>query len=379
MKKNYIYAPGPVAVPPQVLAATAKPIIHHRSADFDPLFKKCCEGLKGIFQTSNPVVTLASSGTGAMEAAIVSSASPGDLVLSVESGKFSQRWGLMAEAFGMKVERINVEWGNDVDPAQIADFLKKHPETRQVIVELCETSTGTLTDVKAVGEVVRGTDALLLVDAVSGLCADELRTDEWGVDMVGTGSQKGVMLPPGLGFVSVSPKAQEAIKASKSAKFYFSLAKYLKQLEANTTPFTPAVSLIFGLEAALDMLLGEGMENVWKRHARLAEASRLAMGAIGCGLFSNNPANTCTAVKVPDGVEGGKIVKTLREKFGMIIAGGQDHLKGKIFRFATLGHYNDFDVITIVDGVEQTLALLGHKFQRGAGVNAALEYFEKNQ
>ena len=378
MKRNYIFAPGPVAVPPQVLAATAKPMIHHRAPDFDPVFKKCSEGLKEIFQTTNPVISLASSGTGAMEAAIVSSASPGDLILSVESGKFSQRWGLLAEAFGMKVERISVEWGHDVDPQKVADFLKAHPETKQVIVELCETSTGTLTDVKAVGEVVRGTDALLLVDAVSGLCADELRSDAWGVDMVGTGSQKGIMLPPGLGFVSISPKAQDAIKASKSAKFYFNLAKYLKQLEANTTPFTPAVSLLFGLEASLDLLLGEGMENVWARHARLAQASRLAMKALGCEIFSANPANTCTAVKVPEGVEGGKIVKTLREKFGMTIAGGQDHLKGKIFRFATLGWYNQFDVITIVDAVEQTLALLGHKFERGAGVKAAMEYFEQN-
>ncbi|PKO15595.1 aminotransferase [candidate division BRC1 bacterium HGW-BRC1-1] len=378
MKRNYIFAPGPVAVPPQVLAASAKPMIHHRAPDFDPIFKKCSEGLKEIFQTANPVVSLASSGTGAMEAAIVSSASPGDLILSVESGKFSQRWGLLAEAFGMKVERISVEWGHDVEPQQVADFLKAHPETKQVILELCETSTGTLTDVKAVGEVVRGTDALLLVDAVSGLCADELRSDAWGVDMVGTGSQKGIMLPPGLGFVSISPKAQDAIKASKSAKFYFNLAKYLKQLEANTTPFTPAVSLLFGLEASLDLLLGEGMENVWARHARLAEGARQAMKALGCEIFSANPANTCTAVKVPEGVEGGKIVKTLREKFGMTIAGGQDHLKGKIFRFATLGWYNQFDVITIVDAIEQTLALLGHKAERGAGVKAAMEYFDKN-
>ena len=377
MKKTYIYAPGPVAVPPQVLAATAKPMIHHRSADFDPLFKKCNEGLKEIFRTQSPVVTFASSGTGAMEAAIVSTASPGDLVLSIESGKFSQRWGQVAEAYGFKVERINVEWGCDVDPNQIADFLKQHPETKQVIIELCETSTGTLTDVKAVGEVVRQTDALLIVDAVSGLCADELRTDEWGVDLVGTGSQKGIMLPPGLGFTSVSARAQEAIKQSKSAKFYFSIAKYLKQLDANTTPFTPAVSLLFGLEASLDLLLAEGMENVWKRHARLAEASRRAMKAIGCDLFAKKPANTCTAVKVPEGIEGGKIVKALREKYDITIAGGQDHLKGKIFRFATLGYYNEFDVVTIVGAIEQVLAGLGHKFDRGAGISAANKYFDE--
>ncbi|MCX7719047.1 MAG: alanine--glyoxylate aminotransferase family protein [Candidatus Sumerlaeaceae bacterium] len=374
LKKNYIYAPGPVTVPPQVLAATAKPVIHHRAADFDPLFRKVSEDLKVIFQTQHPVVTFASSGTGAMEAAIVSTASPGDHVISMESGKFGERWGLMAQAFGFDVDRVQFEWGTGPDPNLVADLLKKRPDTRAVYIELCETSTGTLSDVKAIAEVTRNTDTLLIVDAVSGLCADELRTDEWGVDLVGAGSQKGMMLPPGLGFVSVSPKAQEAVKKSKSAKFYFSLAKALKSLAENTTPFTPAVNLIFGLEVALDMLKAEGMENVWKRHARLAEASRRAMKAIGCTLFSQSPANTITAVNVPEGVDGSKIVKTLRE-MGMTIAGGQDHLKGKIFRFATLGYYNEFDVVTIVDAVEQCLAKLGHKFERGAGINAAREYF----
>lgn len=376
MKKNYIYAPGPVTVPPQVLAASAKPIIHHRSADFDPLFTKVNEGLKYIFQTANPVVTLASSGTGAMEAAIVSTGSPGDHVISLESGKFGERWGEIAQAFGFDADRVQIEWGTGPDPNLVADLLKKRPDTKAVYLELCETSTASLSDVKAIASITRDTDTLLIVDAVSGMCADELRTDEWGVDLVGTGSQKGVMLPPGLGFVSVSPKAQDAIKTSKSTKFYFSLAKYLKELEKNTTPFTPAVSLIFALEASLDMLKAEGMENVWARHARLAGAGRAAMEAIGCTLYSKAPSSTVTAVNVPEGVDGSKIVKTLRE-MGMTIAGGQGHLKGKIFRFATLGYYNEFDVVTIVDAIEQALAKLGHKFQRGVGVTAALEFFAK--
>lgn len=372
--KNYIYAPGPVTVPPQVLAATAKPIIHHRSADFAPLFEKVNAGLKVIFQTQHPVVTFASSGTGAMEAAIVSTASPGDHVISLESGKFGERWGLMAQAFGFDVNRVQFPWGTGPDPNAVADLLKKRPDTRAVYIELCETSTATLSDVKAVASLTRNTDTLLIVDAVSGLCADELRSDEWGVDLVGTGSQKGIMLPPGLGFVSVSPKAQEAVKKSTSPKFYFSLAKALKSYADNTTPFTPAVNLIFGLEAALDMLVGEGMENVWKRHARLAEGTRRAMQAIGCTIYSQSPANTVTAVNVPEGVDGSKIVKTMRE-MGFTIAGGQDSLKGKIFRIATLGWHNEHDAVTIVDGVEQALAKLGHKFPRGAGITAALEYF----
>lgn len=378
LRKNYIFAPGPVTVPPEVLAATAKPIIHHRSADFDPLFKNVQEGLQNAFQTKNPVCTFASSGTGAMEAAIVSTASPGDKVISLESGKFGERWGEIAQAFGFDANRVNIEWGTGPDANLLADLLKKNPETKAVYTTLCETSTGTISNVKALAEVTRNTDTLLIVDAVSGMAADELRSDEWGVDMVGTGGQKGLMLPPGLGFLSVSEKAKKAVAASKSAKFYFSVAKALKELEKNTTPFTPAVSLLFGAEVALGMLQKEGMENVWKRHARLAEGARRAMKAIGCELYSKAPANTTTAVNVPAGVDGSKIVKTLREQHGVTIAGGQGHLKGKIFRFATLGWYNEYDVATIVQAVEATLVTLGHKCTRGAAVTAAAEYFATN-
>lgn len=368
-----------MTVPPQVLAATAKPVIHHRSPDFDPLFRKVSENLKTVFQTKSPVVILSCSGTGAFEAALTSTASPGDHVLSVEGGKFGQRWGLMAHAFGLDVHRYEHEWGTAPDVDYIANYLRQNSQTRCVYVTLCETSAGTLSDVKAIAELTRNTDTILIVDGVSGLGADELRTDDWGVDVVVTGSQKGLMLPPGLGFVSVNEKAQAAIAKAKTPQFYFSLSKALKQLAANTTPFTPAVNLIYGLEVATDMLIAEGMENVWKRHAFLAEGSRQAMGAIGCDLFSKSPANTVTTVSVPEGIEGGKIVKTLREKHGMIIAGGQDHLKGKIFRFATLGWYNEFDVLTIIQAVEQTLAELGHKFERGAGVKAAMEYFSASR
>lgn len=375
LRKNYIFAPGPVTVPPEVLAATARPVIHHRSPLFDPIFRKVSEGLKTVFCTRNPVVTLACSGTGAFEAALTSTASPGERVLSVEGGKFGQRWGLMAQAFGLNVTRYEHEWGTAPDVNRIAEELKKNPDTKCVYVTLCETSAGTLSPVKEIAALTRDTDTILIVDGVSGLGADELRSDEWGVDVVVTGSQKGLMCPPGLGFVSVNEKARKAIESAKTPQFYFSLKKYLKQLEANTTPFTPAVNLIFGLEVALDMLIAEGMENVWARHARLAEAGRRAMQAINCRLFSQSPANTVTTVSVPEGIEGGKIVKTLREEFGIIIAGGQDHLKGKIFRFATLGWYNEYDVITIITAVEQTLARLGHKFEQGAGVAAAMKYF----
>ncbi len=374
MKKQYIFAPGPVNVPPQVLEAIGRPVVHHRSPLFDPIFSKLSSNLKEVFQTKHPVVTIASSGTGAFEAALTSISNPGDKVLSVEGGKFGQRWGLMAQAFGLNPHRYEHEWGTSPDVNYVADYLKNNPDTKAVYVTLCETSAGSLSDVKAIAALTRDTETILIVDAISGLAADELRTDEWGVDMVVTSSQKGLMCPPGLGFVSVNDKAAAAIQNSKCPQFYFSLKKALKQLEANTTPFTPSVNLIYGAEAATDMLIEEGMENVWKRHARLAEAARKAMLAIGCKLFAESPANTVTTVSVPEGVEGGKIVKILREKHGMIIAGGQDHLKGKIFRFAALGWYNEYDVLTIIQGVETTLAELGHKFELGAGTKAASVY-----
>lgn len=376
--KQYIYAPGPVNVPPRVLEAIGRPVVHHRSPLFDPIFSKLSENIKEVFQTKHPVVTIASSGTGAFEAALTSTANPGDKVLSVEGGKFGQRWGLMAQAFGLNPHRYEHEWGTAPDVNYIADYLKNNPDTKAVYVTLCETSAGTLSDVKSIAELTRNSDAVLIVDAISGLAADVLRTDDWGVDMVVTSSQKGLMCPPGLGFVSVNDKAAAAIQNSKTPQFYFSLKKALKQLEANTTPFTPAVNLIYGAAEATQMLLEEGMENVWERHARLAQGAREAMTAIGCQLFAQSPANTVTTVSVPEGVEGGKIVKTLREKYGMIIAGGQDHLKGKIFRFATLGWYNEFDALTIIQGVELTLAELGHKFEQGAGTRAAAKYFSEN-
>lgn len=375
LKKTYIYAPGPVTVPPQVLQALSRPIIHHRAADFDPLFKNCNEGLQYAFQTKSPIVTFASSGTGALEAAVIGTASAGDHVISIEGGKFGERWGDIAKVWGFDVERLEVEWGTDLAPERLADALKKRPDTKAVYVTLCETSTATLFDVKALAEITRSTETVLIVDGVSGLGCDELRTDEWGVDMVGTGSQKALMLPPGLGFLSVNEKARKALEASKSPKFYFNVLKALKELEKNTTPFTPAVSLLFGLEAALELIKSEGLENVWKRHARLAEATRRAMRAINLEVYSQKPANTVTALKVPDGIEGGKITKGLRERHGVTIAGGQGHLKGKIFRIATLGYYNELDTLSIIEAVEDVLHTLGHKFDRGAGLTAAAQYF----
>ncbi len=373
MQKHILFTPGPTEVPPEVLAAGAQPIVHHRSPDYEPIFAKVSEDLKYVFQTQNPVVMFASSGTGAMEAAVVSTLSPGDVAITVEGGKFGERWTELCNAFGVKPVVIKVEWATAVTPEQIEQALKENPTAKAVFLTHCETSTGVITDIKAIAEVVNKTDAIVVVDAVSSLGAEELRTDEWGLDVVVTGSQKALMMPPGLAFLSISPKAQKLVETSKCPKYYFSVRKYLKNLADKTTPFTPAVLMTLALDKALQMIKAEGIENCWARHKKLAAATRAGVQALGLELFARQPANVVTAVKVPQGIEGGKIVKTLRNEFGITIAGGQEHLKGKIFRIATLGYYDKFDVTTMMSALELTLKKVGYTFEFGKGIKAAME------
>jgi aspartate aminotransferase-like enzyme len=363
-------------VPPEVLLAGAKTVVHHRSPDYEPLFLKVSEGLKYLFQTKNPVVMFASSGTGAMEAAVVSTLSPGEKAITVEGGKFGERWTEICTGYGVDPVVLKIEWETAIQPAEIEKALKGNPDVKAVFVTHCETSSGALTDIKAIGEVVAKTDAILVVDAVSSLGAEELRADDWHLDIVVTGSQKAVMLPPGLAFASVGEKARKRLEGAKCGKYYFSIQKYLKNLEKNTTPFTPAVSMTFALEEALRMIQDEGLENVWARHKRLAAATRAAIKALGLELFSTQPANVVTAVKVPEGIDGGKIVKILRDEHGITVAGGQEHLKGKIFRIAELGYADTFDVTTIISALEMTLKKLGYDVALGTGVKAALEVLQ---
>lgn len=373
MQKHLMLTPGPTMVPPEVLAAGARPLVHHRSPDYEPIFLKVSEDLKYVFQTKNPVVMFASSGTGAMEAAVSSTLSPGDVAITVEGGKFGERWTEICTAYGVKAIPIKIEWGTAVSPEQIEEALKAHPEAKAVFVTHCETSTGVLTDIKAIAEVVNKTEAIIVVDAVSSLGAEELRTDDWNLDIVVTGSQKALMMPPGMAFLSVSPKARKLMETSKCPSYYFSVPKYLKSLEKKTTPYTPAVSMTMALEQALEMIKSEGLEQVWARHKRLATATRTAVKALGLELFSRQPANVVTAVKVPEGIDGGKIVKTLRDEYGITIAGGQEHLKGKIFRIATLGYADTFDVTSAISALEMVLLKLGCKFELGTGVKSAIE------
>ena len=373
MRKYRLMSPGPTPVPEKVLLAMADTIIHHRTPQFQARLKDVHAKLKKVFQTENPVMMLASSGSGAMETSVVNLLSKGEKVLVVKGGKFGERFAEIAEAYGVEVIPYDVVWGNAADPKVIEDLLNKNPDVKAVYATLCETSTGVANDIKAIAGAVKKTDAVLVVDAISGLSADELRPDEWGVDVVVSGSQKGLMLPPGLGFISVSDKAVKLADSSDLPKYYFSLKAALKSHAKDDTPWTPAVSLITGLDVVLDMMLDEGLENILQRHARLADATRKAVQNLGLELFAERPSNAVTSVKVPDGVDGLALVKKMRDEQGVTIAGGQADLKGKIFRIAHLGYMDEYDTISTIAALEIVLSQLGYNPQFGKGVSMAQE------
>ncbi|MFA5725588.1 MAG: alanine--glyoxylate aminotransferase family protein [Candidatus Omnitrophota bacterium] len=378
MRKNYLLTPGPTPLPPEVRAAMARPIIHHRTPQFQAVLKEAAEGLKFVFQTKNDIFILASSGTGAMEAAVINILSCGDTALVVQGGKFGERWTEICKAYGVTPEVLDVEWGKAVSPAELEKRLKANPKIKAVFVTLCETSTGVVNDIAACGRLIKDTPALLVVDAISGLGAIDLKTDDWFCDLVVSGSQKGLMLPPGLGFISVSPKAAKFIEVSKSPRYYFDLRKAKKALDKTDTPFTPAITLIIALNEALKMIKQDGLDAVFARHRKLADATRAAAKALGLELFAPLAgSDVVTSVKVPSGLDGEKLVKTMRDTYGVTIAGGQAELKGKIFRFAHMGFIEEFDIIIGISCLEKVLAQMGYEFPMGAGVKAAEEIFLK--
>ncbi len=378
MQKKYLLAPGPTPVPPEALLAMAMPIIHHRAPDFLPILDSAKKGLQWLYQTRNDVLILCSTGTGGMEGSVTNFLSPGDDVLVINGGKFGERWTKICQAYGMKVEELIVEWGYAVKAEQVAAALKKNPGIKAVFVQANETSTGVYHDVKSVAAVVKNTDALVVVDAISALVAHDIKADEWGIDVMIGGSQKGVMLPPGLAFVSVSDKAWKMAETARTPKFYFNFRKERENLAKNQTNFTSAVTLIIGLNSCIKLLQAEGLENAFARHARLAKATRAAVAALGLKIFpKESPSNALTAIEAPAGVDGQAIYKNLREKYGITGAGGQDKLKGKIFRIAHLGYADTFDVITAVAGIEMVLKDLGHPVRLGTGVGAAQEILMK--
>ncbi|MFA4842524.1 MAG: alanine--glyoxylate aminotransferase family protein [Candidatus Omnitrophota bacterium] len=378
MRKNYLLTPGPTPLPPQVLEAMSRPIIHHRTPQFQAVLKEVNVGLKYVFQTENDVFILASSGTGAMEAAVVNLLSPGDTALCVQGGKFGERWTELCRSFGITGEVLDVEWGEPIDPHEIFKCLKANPKIKAVFTTLCETSTGVVNDIEAIGKIVKDTDAVLVVDAISGLGAIDLKTDAWGCDCVVSGSQKGLMLPPGLGFISVSLKAWKLAEQAKSPRYYFDLREAKKAQDKTDTPFTPAVTLVIALNVALKMMKEEGLENIFTRHKKMADATRAAVLALGLELFSPTASSdVVTAVIVPKAIDGEKLVKTMRDTYGVTIAGGQAELKGKVFRIAHMGYTEEFDIIAGISCLEKVLAQMGYKFNLGAGVKAAEEVFLK--
>lgn len=374
MKKTYLMTPGPTPVPPKALLAMAEPIIHHRTPEFMEIFKDVCDLLKYVYQTQNDVLVFTSSGTGAMEAAVANLLSPGDKAICVQGGKFGERWTELCKVYGVTPVIIDVEWGKAVDPKIIEGELKKDAGIQAVFTTLCETSTAVLTDIKTIAGLTKNHNAVLAVDAISGLGAEEIKTDEWGIDCVVSGSQKGLMIPPGLAFVSLSKKAWEKVEKSKSPKYYFSFKKSRKALESADTPFTPAISLVIALRETLRMMKKEGLDVIFARHRILALATREAMEAMGLKLFAPTaPSNGVTAVKVPEGVDGEKLVKHMRDKYGVGIAGGQAELKGKVFRIAHMGYMTETDILTTIAVLGMALAEMGYRGEPGIGVEAAEE------
>jgi aspartate aminotransferase-like enzyme len=375
MQKKYLMTPGPTPVPSEVLLAQARPIIHHRTPDFNNVVRECVEGLKYVFQTEkSDVLIFACSGTGAMESAIANCFSAGDKVLVGDNGKFGQRMEQISKVYGLEVNVLKYGWQQVVDPADIAAFLKENPDTRGVIVTQSETSSGILNDVQAVGAIVRDyPECVLIVDSITGIGAVDVKTDDWGLDVVMTGSQKGLMLPPGLAAVTVSPKAWQAYERSTLPKFYFDWKKYKKNLEQDTTPFTPAVSLMIGLAEALKLMREEGIENIIARHARLAEATRRGCEALGLELFApaDGRGNAVTPVWVPEGIDGKKLVSTMKNTYGVTIVGGQDEYVSRIIRIGHLGYFGDFDIIVTLSALEMALKELGYDFEPGSGIKAA--------
>ncbi|MGQ9866730.1 MAG: pyridoxal-phosphate-dependent aminotransferase family protein [Pseudanabaenaceae cyanobacterium] len=375
--KLMLMIPGPTPVAESTLLALAKAPIGHRTKEFSAIFADVTAKLKWLHQTTNDVLILSTSGTGAMEAGIINFLSKGDRVLVGDNGKFGERWAEVCEAYGLQTERIRAEWGQPLDPEAFRAALEADTAKTiaAVIVTHSETSAGVLNDLVTINRYVKAHGrALMMVDAVTSLGATNVPVDEWGLDVVASGSQKAYAIPPGLGFVAVSPKAWAAYQTADLPRYYLDLGKYRKDAAKDTTPFTPAVNLIVALQAALTQMQQEGLANIFARHRRQRTATRAAMKALGLGLLADDhhASDAITAVVPPTGLDAEQIRKTLQQKFDIAMAGGQDHLKGKIFRMGHLGFVSDRDVLTAIAALEATLQSLGWSFPMGAGVTAAI-------
>jgi aspartate aminotransferase-like enzyme len=379
MQKRFLITPGPTPVPPEVLSALSEPVIHHRAPRFTQILKQVVAGLKYIYQTENDIIVFAASGTGAMESAVVNVVNPGDHVLVGSMGNFGERWKKLTATWGAEVTALDHEWGAKVVPADIEKALAADPAIKAVYVQFSETSTGVVNDIRAIGEIVARTPAILVVDAISGLGATDLKTDEWHVDICVAGSQKALMAPPGLAYVAVSEKAWAVVEQCATPRFYYDYVTARKKMTGDSaqTPYTPAVSLMVAQNVAIDLIKEEGLENVFERHRVLSRAAKEGVKALGLELFGpeDPEANSVTAVRVPEGVDGNKIGKIARDKWGVWLAGGQGQLKGKIFRFGHCGYFGHSDIIVGLTTVEMVLAELGYDVKFGASAAAAEQVF----
>ena len=377
IRKQRLLTPGPTPLYPPAIHAMMASDVHHRTEDFRRIYRHALTGLKEVYGTRNDVLCFAASGTGAMEASVSNLFSAGDKVIVCSAGLFGARWVGITRAFGLDVHVVAVGYGDSVAPEQLQAALQAVPDAKGVFVQASETSTGAQHDVRVMAELVRETDALFIVDAITGLGTMPLAIDNWGLDIVIGGSQKAFMIPPGLAFMSVSPKAWQRAETAKLPHFYFDLKKEKKSGDAGESSWTPATSLVLALGSALDYIREVGMSNLVCNAQMLAEATRAAATALGLELFAKHPASSATAVRPPRGMDSGVIVKGFREKFGTIIANGQAEMKGQIFRVAHLGYFDFTDTFGVIAGLELILRANGHRVELGAGVAAAARVYEQ--
>jgi aspartate aminotransferase-like enzyme len=376
-QKRYLLTPGPTPVPPEVLAAMGEAVLHHRSPDFKAVFAEARAGLREVFRTTHEVLVYTSSGTGAFESAIANLLSPGERVLAVSHGEFGTRWQSLARAFGCDVVELSYAWGDEPSPGDVARALAESGAEVALLVH-SETSTGVVSDLEPLLAACSGAGAVSVVDAISSLGAVPLETDAWGADVVVTGSQKALMTPPGLAFVSVSPRAGEKSAAATLPRFYWDWARAAAQQEQDSTPFTPATSTVVALNAALRQILGEGLESVFARHVALGRACRAGMKAMGLSLFSpdDDRAAVLTAALTPEGIDAVELRLALRDRHGITIAGGHGELTSRLFRIGHIGYVGVFDIVTALAAVERELTVLGAELQRGVAGAAALDAFD---
>ncbi len=376
MRKPRLFTPGPTPVPEHVLLRMAEPIIHHRHAEFIALMERVNRHLQTLFCTTQPVLTLTASGTGAAEAAMTTLFKEGEKGININNGKFAERWGKMMKTFGMTAIDVEIPWGNAIETEQLRDVLKQHPDASSVWLVHSETSTGTYTNICEMARTVRETlpNALVCIDGITSIGAHECRMDEWDIDVVMTGSQKGLMIPPGLAFVALSERAWQKAASFKSRNFYFDLKKAREAWQEHSTPWTPAVSLVCGLAPALEMMMEEGIENIWHRHATLSRGLRSGFEALNLKLYGTSPSHAVSVAYLPE--KGGKdFVKLLKKDLGITVIGGQDQLKDVIFRTSHLGYYDEADMLGALGAMEHALHRIGHEFEAGKGVYAAQRVF----